>query len=169
MKKIPAPWHLIIGLILGLGLGLVISWGIAPVETTDAPPSLLRSDFKDKYRALIAYAYASTDDFDRAKDRLASLTDSNSIEALQSQAQRALADDASPESVDALAALAADLEYETIATQITATSTRFFTQTPRASRTFSIGIKCGFYFNQFLKQAFRNIIFLRNLIYKFRK
>ncbi|MBT3188295.1 MAG: hypothetical protein HN736_12275 [Anaerolineae bacterium] len=133
MKKIPAPWHLIIGLILGLGLGLVISWGIAPVETTDAPPSLLRSDFKDKYRALIAYAYASTDDFDRAKDRLASLNDSNSIEALQSQAQRALADDASPESVDALAALAADLEYETIATQITATSTRFFTQTPRAS------------------------------------
>lgn len=131
MKRIRAPWHLLLGLILGLGLGLVISWVLAPVEYTDAPPSLLRTDFKDGYRALIASAYASTGDLDRAKERLATLNDANSITALESQAQRALAEGNSPKSLDALAALAADLADQVSATQITATSTRFLTQTPR--------------------------------------
>ena len=133
MKKIRVPWHLLIGLTLGLGLGLVISWIISPLETTDAPPSLLRSDFKDSYRALIAAAYASTDDLDRAKSRLAPLNDADTVSAIESQAQRALAEGDSPESLNALAALAADLGKEIAATQITATSTRFLTQTPRAS------------------------------------
>jgi len=91
MKMERIPWHLLAGLVLGLALGLVISWGIAPAEYTDTPPSVLRSDFKDSYRSLIASAYFSTGDFERAEERLATLEDANSIEALTVQAQRELA------------------------------------------------------------------------------
>ena len=131
MKSIRIPWHLLAGLLLGFGLGLVISWVLLPKENTDISPSLLRSDFKDNYRALIAAAYDSTNDLDRAKSRLAPLNDADIVSAIESQAQRALAEGDSPESLDALAALAADLGAEISATQVTATSTKFLTQTPR--------------------------------------
>lgn len=131
MKKSLAFWHLPLGLILGFGLGLVISWIIAPQDTVDAPPALLRADFKDEYRVLIASAYEATDDLPRAKTRLFTLGDEDSIVALESQAQRALASGDSYESQGVLAALAANLSQEVAATAITATSTRFITQTPR--------------------------------------
>jgi len=133
MKTERVPWHLLAALILGLGLGLLISWGIAPAAYTDTPPSQLRTDFKDGYRSIIAAAYASTGDLERAKERLATLNDTDTITALESQAQRTLAEENPPESFDALAALAADLTHEIAATQVTATSTKFLTQTPRGS------------------------------------
>ena len=86
------PWHLLAALILGLGLGLLISWVIAPTEYTNTPPSILRNDFKDAYRALIASAYTSTGDLDTAEVRLATLEDPNPVEALVVQAQRELAE-----------------------------------------------------------------------------
>ncbi len=134
MKFERIPWHLLAGLILGLGLGLLISWVIAPVSYTDTPPSLLRNDFKDAYRALIASAYTTTGDLDRAEERLAALGDTNSIEALVMQAQRAVAKGDSSQT-DALAALANDLELEISSRNITPTSTRFLTQTPHPTRT----------------------------------
>ena len=133
MKIERIPWHLLLGLILGLGLGLLISWVIAPTEYTDTSPALLRSDFKDGYRALIASAYASTDNLDRAKDRLTTLNDPNPIAALESQAQRSLAEGKTSASLDALALLAADLAYENTEVIATATSTHFPTRTPHQS------------------------------------
>ena len=133
MKTERVPWHLLVALALGLGLGLLISWVIAPTAYTDTPPSQLRSDFKDGYRSIIAAAYASTGDLERAKERLSTLNDADTIIALESQAQRTLAEEDAPESFDALAALAADLAHEISATQVTATSTKFLTQTPRVS------------------------------------
>jgi len=130
MKMDKIPWHLLAGLILGLGLGLLISWVIAPVEYIDAPPSVLRSDFKDEYRSLIAAAYVSTGDLEQAKDRLATLGDVNSIGALQRQAQRAVASGESSGSRNSIAELASDLAQKTASNQVTATSTRFLTQTP---------------------------------------
>lgn len=129
MKTDRIPWHLIAGIILGLGMGLLISWVIAPLEYTDTPPSLLRTDFKDEYRAVIASAYLSTGDLPRAQTRLDTLNDPDDIEALTVQAQRALAGGSSPASLSALAALAADLEREKAFSQVTPTSTRFLTQT----------------------------------------
>lgn len=130
MKMDKIPWHLLAGLVLGLGLGLLISWVIAPVEYTDAPPSILRSDFKDEYRSLIASAYASTGDLVRAEKRLAALGDTDSIGALESQAQRAVASGKPSSFRNAIAELAADIAQKYELNQVTATSTRFLTQTP---------------------------------------
>ena len=131
MKKILTSWHLLIGIILGLGLGLAISWIIAPVELTDAPPSLLRTDFKDGYRALIASAYASTGDLERAEERLASLNDPDIITALENQAERSLTNEETPESLEALTILALALKGESSVAQTTNTPLPFHTQTPR--------------------------------------
>ena len=131
MKKILTSWHLLAGIILGLGLGLAISWIIAPVELTDAPPSLLRTDFKDGYRALIASAYASTGDLERAGERLASLNDPDIITALENQAERSLAKEEPPESLEALTILALALKGESSVAQTTNTPLPFHTQTPR--------------------------------------
>lgn len=129
MKTERIPWHLLAGLILGLGLGLLISWIIAPVKYTDTPPSLLRSDFKDAYRALIASAYTTTGDIERAEERLATLGDADPLEALAMQAQRTVAEGDTYQT-DALAVLATDLGQEISFREVTPTSTRFLTQTP---------------------------------------
>ncbi len=130
MKKILDSWHLLVGIILGLGLGLLISWVISPVELSDAPPSLLRTDFKDGYRALIASAYEATGDPERTKERLATLNDPDLIGALESQAERALSNGDSPESLEALVSLASALQGESSVIQPTNTPIPFRTQTP---------------------------------------
>lgn len=109
MERIP--WHLLIGLALGIGLGLVISWGIAPAAYTNTTPSTLRNNFKDSYRALIASAYTSTNDLERAQNRLTALEDENPVEALTIQAQRELATGDLQQS-EALAGLAAALQTD---------------------------------------------------------
>lgn len=98
MRRIP--WSSLFALLSGLGLGLVYSWNISPARVTDAQPSVLRADFKDHYRSAIAAAYGATGDLARAQARLSLLGDSDSIEALNAQAQRMLAINTSGESFD---------------------------------------------------------------------
>ncbi len=98
-----------LALFFGLALGLWIAWGLAPVEYTDAPPSLLRADFKDEYRLLIARAYLATGDLARAQQRLAALEDPSPPQALALQAQAMLAAGAPRVDAEALALLAQDL------------------------------------------------------------
>ena len=107
------PWWrlgVLLTLLVGLGLGLVYSWVISPLRVFDAEPKTLRADFKDQYRSLIAAAYAATGNLPRAQARLSLLGDSDSIEALNAQAQRMLANDQSFEQADKVAALAAALD-----------------------------------------------------------
>ncbi|NOH04146.1 MAG: hypothetical protein HND47_20320 [Chloroflexi bacterium] len=52
--------HIILALLAGLGVGLFYSWRISPVTYVDAHPALLRADFKDQYRIVIAASYEST-------------------------------------------------------------------------------------------------------------
>lgn len=131
MKKLRDLWHLPLALLLGFGIGLVISWVIAPLEVTNTTPALLRDDFKAEYRALVAAAYTSTGDLERAKERLAPLNDADIIVALEQQAQRDVAEgENAAVFVNPVAQLAADISNEISATQVTATSTRFLTQTP---------------------------------------
>jgi hypothetical protein len=99
-------WYLLTGLVLGVAAGLVYSWVISPVRYIDAPPSALRADYKDDYRALVAAAYLYSMDLVRAEDRLAQLKDDESAETLAMQAQRALAEGHSEEEIYALNTLA---------------------------------------------------------------
>ena len=62
--------QLVFALLIGFGLGLAYSWLLAPVTYVDAHPALLRADFKDQYRIIIAASYASNKDLPRAKARL---------------------------------------------------------------------------------------------------
>lgn len=89
MKRFP--WDILFALLLGLGLGVAYAWVIAPRGTTNTQPTALRADFKDAYRAAIAAAFAATGNLPRAQARLALLGDSDSVSALDSQAQRLIA------------------------------------------------------------------------------
>jgi len=107
MRRIP--FDILLALLLGLGLGLAYSWLIAPLRVIDADPVALRADFKDSYRSAIASAYAATGNLPRAQARLALLGDANSIETLNSQAQRLIASGEFVQA-DQLVALAIALE-----------------------------------------------------------
>src|SRR3970040_1448363 len=80
--------NLILALLTGLVLVLAYSCFISPVTYVDANPAILRADFKDQYRVVIAASYASTHDLPRARARLELLSDTNPIGELSAQAQR---------------------------------------------------------------------------------
>ncbi len=111
MRDNRGPWYLLTGLILGVALGLAYSWLIQPIRYVDTPPASLRSDFKDQYRALIAAAYMSTGDLERAKARLDLLKDANASEALSIQAQLSQAAGRPDYEVQALNLLASALSH----------------------------------------------------------
>lgn len=101
--------QMILALLAGLGLGLVYSWFLSPVTYVDASPAILRSDFKDQYRIVIAASYASTQNLDRARVRLELLGDVDPIGELSAQAQRMLASGEPFDKARPLAQLATDL------------------------------------------------------------
>lgn len=110
MKRRRLRWlENLLALGLGLALGLWIAWGLAPVQYVDAPPDLLRTDFKDEYRLLIARAYLATGDLAQAQARLAALDDPSPAQALAAQAQQLLSQGGDPVDVQALSLLAQDL------------------------------------------------------------
>ncbi len=100
----------ILGLLVGLGLGLVYSWRISPVTYVDANPAILRADFKDQYRVVIAAAYAASHDLARARARLELLSNTDPIGELSAQAQRLTGTGESVEDTRLLAQLATDLQ-----------------------------------------------------------
>lgn len=100
----------ILALLVGFGAGLAYSWLLSPVTYVDATPSLLRSDFKDQYRVVIAASYAANHDLTRARARLNTLGDADPVAELSAQAQRMLAAGESFEEVRPLAQLATDLQ-----------------------------------------------------------
>jgi hypothetical protein len=107
------PWSNLLALLAGLGLGLVYAWTISPARVIDSEPVALRADFKDHYRSAIAAAYSATGDIARAQARLSLLGDADYVEALNAQAQRMLASNASGQSfeeADQVVALASALD-----------------------------------------------------------
>ena len=76
----------------------------------DANPAILRADFKDQYRVVIAASYASTHDLARARARLELLGDTDPIGELSAQAQRMVGAGESLENIQPLAQLATDLQ-----------------------------------------------------------
>ncbi len=103
------PWYLLTGLVIGIVLGLVYAWLVAPRGTQDTSPASLQPEFKDQYRAMIAAAFVATGNLPRAEARLALLGDSDSVIALSEQAQRTLGEGGSPIEAQALGLLAVAL------------------------------------------------------------
>jgi len=112
---------LLLGLLAGFGLGLVYSWRISPVSYVDANPAILRADFKDQYRIVIAAAYASSHDLLRARARLELLSGTDPTGELSAQAQRMTGASESFEDTQFLAQLAADLQQGFASNSITST------------------------------------------------
>ena len=110
-------WYLLTGLILGLILGLIYAWVINPAVYQDTAPASLADPFKDRYRSMIAQAYESTANLERAVSRLALLEDPDPVYALGAQAQQALAEGQSAEA-HALALLASALQAPGEATAV---------------------------------------------------
>lgn len=95
---------------LGLGLALLYAWVIAPVQYTDTAPRTLRDDYRNDYLLLIARAYAADGNLERARTRLVLAAEGDPARTAAAAAQRLAAAGAGPEAVQALAALAADLD-----------------------------------------------------------
>lgn len=106
MKERRGPWYLLTGFVLGILVGLAYAWVVAPVEYQETSPASLRADFKDRYRALIALAYAANGDLTRAQARLNLLGEADVARILAEQAQRTLAEGKSPQEAQTLGLLA---------------------------------------------------------------
>jgi len=77
------PKKAIIGLVIGLALGLVYTWVIAPVELVNTRPALLRSDYRSDWVRLVALSYVADGDMERARARLDGLKHEDVTSAIQ--------------------------------------------------------------------------------------
>lgn len=102
-------WYLVTGFVIGIVLGLVYAWLIAPQQRQDTSPASLQPEFKDQYRAMIASAFVATGNLPRAEARLALLGDDEVIQVLAAQAQRTLGEGKSPLEAQAIGLLAVAL------------------------------------------------------------
>ncbi len=127
--------YIILALLTGLGLGLAYSWLISPVTYVDANPAMLRADFKDQYRIVIAASYASSHDLARARSRLQLLGDADPAGQLSALAQNMVASNASLEQVQPIAQLATDLQQGFSSTSLTETPFVVVVNTPTIADT----------------------------------
>jgi hypothetical protein len=70
---------LAIAALLGLGLGLVLGWGLWPVQWTDAGPQHLRSDLQAQYLHSLAVRLEADNDEAAAKEALADWPDAAAV------------------------------------------------------------------------------------------
>lgn len=105
MNENRGSWYLLTGVIIGIGLGLLVSWVFWPIRYRDNAPATLSEEYKDRYRALIAAAYMASGDIERARSRLKLLGDPDMAVALIAQAQRGLAEGRPEAEVRALSLL----------------------------------------------------------------
>jgi hypothetical protein len=135
MREERGPWYLLTGLVIGVIIGLVYAWRVAPVKYVDTSPATMRQDFKDQYRALIASAFAADNDLARAQARLDLLKDPDSAQSVAIQAQQALAGGKSPAEAHALGLLAVALSNIASPSQSTGSSPVPTTPVPIPSAT----------------------------------
>lgn len=110
MNESRPPFYLITGLIIGLGLGLLISLVLIPAQSAEGSPSQLTEEDKAIYRDFAAQAFAVSNDLDRAAARLALLGEENPSNQLAADAQRYLAEGRSLAEAEVLARLASALQ-----------------------------------------------------------
>jgi hypothetical protein len=93
---------------------------------------MLRADFKDQYRIVIAASYASSHDLARARSRLQLLGDVDPVGQLSALAQNMVAGNTSLEQVRPIAQLATDLQQGFSSAPITDTPFVVVVETPTA-------------------------------------
>src|SRR3990172_4806539 len=96
---------LLIGIVLGLGLGLVYSWLISPVEFRTADPVHVEARYREAWIVMSAEAYLTGDDWERTRARLDGLSDPNLPQTVSALFERYDADGPNP-AARALARLA---------------------------------------------------------------
>lgn len=64
---------LVIGLAVGLAMGLIYTWRIAPVELVNTYPALMRSDFRRDWVQMAALSYVADGDLEHAARRMEGL------------------------------------------------------------------------------------------------
>ena len=120
------PLYLLTGLILGISIGILIAWVMAPLQYVDTLPSSLRVDYKDSYRYLIASAFAANNDPLRAQSRLALLNDTEPLNAIEEQLQRMRTGNNSADQIQVLSRFATVVKAHPISSS---TPTEQFTPT----------------------------------------
>lgn len=108
-------WHVpvLAGLALGVALGLIYTWLIAPVQYYDTAPDRLRAELKDGYILLICEAYAADEDWATAQRRLAGLGDPDIATTILDLAERAIEQGKPVSTIRRLAAVATQLGAST--------------------------------------------------------
>lgn len=106
-------WLLIIGLILGLGLGFLVGWGLWPVQYFDTSPAQLRTDYQDEYLRLVAFSYHMERDLSQARARLTAMGDTAPFPKLVARIEAWMASNGSPEILRLSIELARDLGVDT--------------------------------------------------------
>jgi hypothetical protein len=84
----PSTWiKLLIALVIGIALGLIYGWVIAPVEFIDTTPETLRADYRADYILMIAEAYHADNDTGLAARRLAIIGSQTSADIVKQALQ----------------------------------------------------------------------------------
>jgi cell division septation protein DedD len=118
----------LLGLAVGVGLSLAYAWGFNAPALEETTPAALNPNDKEIFTVLVAAAYASDGELDRAKKRLAGLEDLDIESTIVSLAERYVREDHDVRDVRALARLADGLGK-------TSASVRPFVATPTVTAT----------------------------------
>jgi hypothetical protein len=103
----------VIGLVVGLALGLVYTWIIAPVEHVNTYPALLRTDYRQDWVRLAALSYVADGDLRRARARLDGLQHEDVTSAVQALIEEYAAAGQPADTLRSLTTLAKALDVHT--------------------------------------------------------
>lgn len=99
----------VIGVMVGIGLGLLFGWVIAPVEYTDSPMSALADRYQEEYTLMIAAGYLVDRDASAAVERLSRLGVENVPAYVQELTERYITNSRNVEDIRLLVALSEGL------------------------------------------------------------
>lgn len=123
----------LVGLTVGLALGLLYTWVIAPVELVNTYPALMRIDHRHDWIRMAALSYAADGDLARARYRLDGLRREDVADALQALIEEYAATGRPADTLRRLTTLAQALDVHTPAMLVylhTPAPTRRPTRTP---------------------------------------
>jgi hypothetical protein len=95
-----------VGLVVGIAVGLILGWIVWPVKYVDTSIADLALEHKDEYMFLVASAYASDGDLDKARERLAQLEVPNVSQSLVALIDRYMVEGQEEKEIQVLARLA---------------------------------------------------------------
>lgn len=101
------------GVVIGLTLGLLYTWVIAPVELVNTYPALLRTDHRQSWVRLAALSYVVDGDLERTRSRLDGLKQDDVSGAIQALIEGSAAAGWPADTLRSLTTLAEALDVQT--------------------------------------------------------